>query len=142
MFGDLEMIVNGKDFMSEGALRMVLDQLGWTYAESLKHITNGEHNIEGEILPLRADFYPVGWKLAQSTKATIKCDGRTIIKYKDYTYISPWEIYDTLGEDALNDIDNWVFEEEREWCIKKLNGDWVTTFTYLTECPFRTKVRC
>ena len=110
MFGDLEMIVNGKDFMSEGALRMVLDQLGWTYAESLKHITNG--------------------------------DGRTIIKYKDYTYISPWEIYDTLGEDALNDIDNWVFEEEREWCIKKLNGDWVTTFTYLTECPFRTKVRC
>jgi hypothetical protein len=142
MFGDLEMIVNGKDFMSEGALRMVLDQLGWTYAESLKDITKGEHDIEGEVLPLRADFYPVGWKLAQSTKAIITCDGQTIIHYKNERFLTPWGIFDMFGSDSLNDIENWKFEEEREWCIKKLNGDWVTTFTYLTECPFRTKVRC
>ena len=101
-----------------------------------------EVNIDSNVVPLRADFYPDGWTLARSSKAVIKSCGKTIINYKDCTYISPWEIYDRLGQDALNDIENWEIEEEMEWTIVKHDGEWVTTFTHLTECPFRTKVKC
>ena len=136
------MEVDGLEFMSEGALKMVLEQLGWDYADMLTDITKREHNIDSDIIPLRADFYPDGWTLARSNKALIRAYGKTIIDYKDITYLSPWEIYDKLGQDALDDIENWEFKEEMEWTITKFNGDWVTTFTYLTECPFRTKVKC
>jgi hypothetical protein len=137
------MLVDGKDFLSEGALRIILEQLGWKYSEGLKDIVKGEHDIEGDVLPLRADFYPIGWKLAQSTKAIIVCDGGfTSINYRGKDFVSPWEIYDTFGAESLDDIQNWIFREEKEWLIKKLDGSWIGTFTYLTECPFRTKVRC
>ena len=51
-------------------------------------------------------------------------------------------IFECHGEQGLKDINEWVFLEERQWLIKKLNGDWVRPFTLLTECPFRTNVRC
>ena len=136
------MEVDGLEFMSEGALKMVLEQLGWDYSYDLTNITKLEHNIDSDVLPLRADFYPDGWTLARSNKAVIRAFGKTTIKYKNYTYGSPWELVNDWGIDSLDDIGNWKFEEEMEWTIVKFNGDWVTTFTYLTECPFRTKVRC
>ena len=136
------MKTDGREFMSEGALRIILEQLGWNYDNSLTDITKLEHNIDNDIVPLRADFYPDGWTLARSSKAIIRVGGKTIIKYKNYTYGSPWSIVDDWGNDSLNDIENWEFEEEREWTITKFDGSWITTFTYLTECPFRTKVKC
>ena len=33
------MKVNGKDYMSEGALEMILKQLGWDYSNMLTDIT-------------------------------------------------------------------------------------------------------
>tara|TARA_R110000824_G_scaffold373664_4_gene564062 strand:+ start:320 stop:772 length:453 start_codon:yes stop_codon:yes gene_type:complete len=142
VFGE-NMVPDGKEFLSEGALRLILKSLGWDYSESFRDICSNEHNLVGEVLPLRADFYPVGWKLAFSNKATISCDGVfTSITYKGENFISPWEIYDRFGADSLNDMENWIFKEEKEWLIKKLDGSWIGTFTYLTECPFRTKVRC
>ena len=136
------MKTDGVEFMSEGALEIILKQLGWDYADMLTDITKLEHKIDNDIVPLRADFYPDGWTLARSNKAIIRAFGNTTIKYKNYTYGSPWSIVNDWGNDSLNDIENWVFEEEMEWTITKFNGDWVTTFTYLTECPFRTKVKC
>ena len=77
------MEVDGLEFMSEGALKMVLEQLGWDYADMLTDITKREHNIDSDIIPLRADFYPDGWTLARSNKALIRAYGKTIIDYKD-----------------------------------------------------------
>ena len=51
-------------------------------------------------------------------------------------------IFECHGQEALDDIDNWVFTEEIQWLIKKINGEWVRPFTLLTECTFRTTVRC
>ena len=133
---------DGKDYMSEGALKIILKQLGWDYDDMLTDITKREHNIENDVVPLRADFYPDGWPLARSNKAIIKACGKSVIHYKNERFVSGWEIYDRFGPDALSDISNWEFEEEMEWTITKFNGDWVTTFTHLTECPFRTKVKC
>jgi hypothetical protein len=136
------MKADGERYMNEGALELILKQLGWDYANNLTDITKLEHNIENDVVPLRADFYPEGWVLARSNKATIRAYGTTTIKYKNYTYKSPWSIVDDWGMDSLDDVENWIIEEEMEWTITKFNGDWVTTFTHLTECPFRTKVKC
>ena len=144
MFVDLIfMKVDGKEYMSEGALEMILKQLGWDYsAPNLTDITKLEHGIENDVVPLRADFYPDGWTLARSNKAIIRAFGKSIIHYKDETFLTGWGIYDRFGHDGLNDIENWRFEEEKEWTIIKFSGEWITTFTHLTECPFRTKVKC
>ena len=72
----------------------------------------------------------------------IRAYGKSVIHYKNERFLTGWGIYDRFGHDGLNDIKNWEYEEEMEWTITKFNGDWVTTFTYLTECPFRTKVKC
>ena len=133
---------DGREFMSEGALRIILKQLGWDYDNSLTDITKLEHNIDSDIVPLRADFYPDGWTLARSNKAIIRAGGKSVIHYKNERFLSGWGIYERFGHDGLNDIENWEYEEEMEWTIVKHNGEWVTTFTHLTECPFRTKVRC
>ena len=133
---------DGKEYMNEGALKIILKQLGWDYAEMLSDITKKEHDIRSDVVPLRADFYPEGWVLARSNKAIIRAYGKSVIHYKNETFLTGWGIYDRFGLDGLNDICNWRYEEEMEWTITKFNGDWVTTFTHLTECPFRTKVKC
>ena len=130
------------NYISQPALKMILSQLGWEYSDGLMDYVNEHDLYEDNNIPFRADFYPEGVKLASSKKAIIIADGRTTIKYKNYTYGSPWSIVDDWGMDSLNDIENWVFLEERQWLIRKLNGDWVQPFTLLTECPFRTSIRC
>jgi len=136
------MKVDNTYYMSEDVLRIILKQLGWTYSGSLTDILK-EHDLSGPIVPVRADFYPCGWKLAQSDKALIVCDGyKSVIHYKNERFLTGWGIYDRFGHDGLNDIKNWKFEEEMEWLIKKWNGDLITSFTNLTECPFRTSIRC
>ena len=136
------MKADGERYMNEGALELILKQLGWDYANNLTDITKLEHHIENDVVPLRADFYPEGVRLASSKKAIIICDGKTTIQYKDTIYYTPWMIFECHGQEALDDIDNWVFREEKQWLIKKINGEWVKPFTLLTECPFRTTVRC
>ena len=130
------------NYISQPALDMILSQLGWDYADRLTDYVK-EHPLYNEDdIPFRADFYPEGVKLASSKKAIIVCDGQSFIEYQGKPYISPWEIFDVFGEEGLKDIDNWTFKEERQWLIKKINGDWVKPFTLLTECPFRTSIRC
>ena len=129
------------NYISLPALKVILLQLGWEYSDRLQDYINENELYDGDI-PFRADFYPEGVKLASSKKAIIIADGRTTIEYKDTLYFSPWMIFKSHGEQGLKDINDWVFKEERQWLIKKLNGDWVQPFTLLTECPFRTTIRC
>jgi len=129
------------NYISQPALTVILSQLGWQYSDVLMDYVKEIDTYNGE-MPFRADFYPEGVRLASSEKAKIVSDGKTIIKYKDATWFSPWMIFECHGEQGLKDINEWVFLEERQWLIKKLNGDWVRPFTLLTECPFRTNVRC
>ena len=77
------MKADGERYMNEGALNLILEQLGWDYANNLTDITKLEHNIENDVVPLRADFYPEGWVLARSNKATIRAFGNSVIHYKD-----------------------------------------------------------
>ena len=135
------MKLNDKEFFSETALGLILNTFGWDYCNHLGQLCK-EHDFEMAI-PFRADFYPVGYKLAQSKKAIIICDGtNTVIRYKSKVYSSPWEIYELWGKESFEDIENWIFEEEKEWLIKKTSGEWINTFTRLNECPFRTTIRC
>ena len=130
------------NYISDSALGMILTQLGWDYSNLLIDYVKEHPNYNMEEIPFRADFYPEGAKLASSKKAHIICDGQSFIEYKGIPYLSPWMIFESHGESALKDIDNWVFKEEKQWLIKKTNGDWVQPFTLLTECPFRTSIRC
>tara|TARA_R100000315_G_scaffold61662_1_gene40696 strand:- start:155 stop:562 length:408 start_codon:yes stop_codon:yes gene_type:complete len=132
---------NKWNFLDELALETILSQLGWNYSNLLHEYVTEKQNYNGAI-PFRADFYPEGVKLASSKKAIIVSDGKTNIEYKGTLYVSPWMIFECHGEEGLKDIDNWDFKEERQWLIKKINGDWVQPFTLLTECPFRTTIRC
>ena len=54
-------------------------------------------------------------------------------KVKRYTSDIIFNPY-TIDENAT--IDN------LKWLIKKINGDWIKSFTLMTEIPFRTSVRC
>jgi hypothetical protein len=130
------------NYISTTALGMILEQLGWDYENHLIDYVNEhpDYNIDG--IPFRADFYPEGVRLASSKKAYIITDGKTTIEYKGTLYFSPWMIFECHGEEGLKDIDNWDFKEERQWLIKRKNGDWVKPFTLLTECPFRKSIRC
>ena len=129
------------NYLNELALETILSQLGWNYSNNLISYVE-EHNLYVGDIPFRADFYPEGVRLAESKKAIIVADGKTIIEYKGTSYLSPWMIFECHGQQAFDDIDNWHFKEERQWLIKKINGDWVRPFTLLTECPFRTTIRC
>ncbi len=129
------------NYLNELALETILSQLGWDYSNNLTNYVKEVDTYKGDI-PFRADFYPEGVRLAESKKAIIIADGKTVIKYKGTSYFSPWMIFECHGQQALDDIDNWEFKEERQWLIKKINGDWVRPFTLLTECPFRTTIRC
>jgi hypothetical protein len=133
---------DGKEFFSEVSLRMILETFGWDYSNLLKTVCVNQHGFDA-LVPFKADFYPQGWKLAQSKKAFIVCDGyRTVIKYKNRRYESPWDIYAEWGIKGFEDIEKWIYEEEKEWLIKKYNGEWVKTFSHLNKCPFRKSIRC
>tara|TARA_R110002020_G_scaffold206880_1_gene412275 strand:- start:212 stop:619 length:408 start_codon:yes stop_codon:yes gene_type:complete len=135
------MVLNDKEFFSETALGLILNTFGWDYSNHLGELCK-EKNFNDNV-PFKADFYPLGSKLAYSKRAIIVCDGiGTIIKYKDKRYTSPWEIYSDWGISGFEDIEQWKYEEEKEWLIRKINGDWVQTFTHLNKCPFRTTIRC
>ena len=129
------------DYIKVDDLSLILLQMGWDYANTLEKYVKEHDTYNGEI-PFRADFYPEGVRLASSKKAIIIADGRTYIEYKGIPYLSPWMIFESHGEEGLKDIDNWDFKEERQWLIKKINGDWIKSFTLMTEIPFRTSVRC
>jgi len=143
-FGSLEPVgVNMSKFnyIKAADLGLILQQMGWDYSNHLQDYVR-EHTMYNGQIPFRADFYPEGVKLATSKKAVIIADGKCCIEYKGVPYLSPWMIFDCHGQTALDDIDNWIIKEERQWLIKKINGDWVRSFTLMTEIPFRTNIRC
>jgi len=144
------MKADGKDFFSKGALKMILEQLGWTMNDpeeimSDMYDSDLEKAIPTDLIPIRPDFYTCGTKLASSDLYEIICDGETEIIYKEETFRSPKIIYQQYGLLGLEDMMNWKFTIEKEWVIK-LNvrsGGWTDySFTYLNDCPFRTTIRC
>ena len=133
---------DGKNFFNEVTLKLILQTFNWDYCHSLMDYCKEGDKWEHSFVPFRADFYPEGALLARSDKAIIKSVGKTIIHYRNERFLTGWGIYDRFGIDGMNDIESWDFEEEKEWTITKFNGEWVTTFTELTQCPFRTTIRC
>lgn len=95
----------------------------------------------GTIAPVRADFYPVGYVLGFSKKAVIICDGESEFDYEGTTYFDFQDLYDELGDEAYATFPDWNIVIEKEWCVKK-NGEWVASFSNISEMPFRTKVGC
>tara|TARA_R110000824_G_scaffold141153_4_gene307601 strand:+ start:1790 stop:2203 length:414 start_codon:yes stop_codon:yes gene_type:complete len=137
------MEINNEEFMTVPVLRIILKQFGWDYSDMLMDYCTEGDRWQESVVPLRADFYPVGATLARTKKGFIICDGyKTNIKYKNESFLSPWGIYERFGIKGFEDMKNWRYEEEKEWVIKKFNGEWVQSFTKLTELPYRTKVRC
>ena len=47
------MKVDGKEYMTEGALSIILQQLGWDYANMLTDITKKEHDIENDCVNIK-----------------------------------------------------------------------------------------
>lgn len=134
------MEIDGKNFMEVGTLKIVLGQMGWIFADKLsdevKDIYTSSH-----IVPLVPDFYKKGTVLAVSKKALILADGETEITYRDMKFTTVKDLCKHFGPSAIEDMDNWKFDVEMEWVVKK-NGQWVTSFSNMYGCPFRTNIRC
>ena len=90
----------------------------------------------------RADFYPIGFIIGFSNKAIIICDGETKINYNGEEYFDFEELKNKLGEKAYSTFPEWRIEIEKQWTIKKTNGEWVAAFSDLSEMPFRKDIRC
>ena len=144
------MKADGKDFFSKGALKMILEQLGWTMFNPDELINNmkefgGYEELPIDLIPIRPDFYIQGTKLASSDIYDIICDGESEIIYKEEKFSSPSIIYNRYGLLGIKDIANWKFTIEKEWAIKlnvRSGKGWTDySFTHLNDCPFRTTVR-
>lgn len=142
------MKADGKDFFSKGALKMILEQLGWTMNDPQNLIDDMKEKmleLPTDLIPIRPDFYIQGARLASSDIYDIICDGESEIIYKEQKFTSPSVIYNQYGLLGIKDIENWRFTIEKEWVIKlnvRTGKGWTDySFTHLNDCPFRTTVR-
>ena len=134
------MKTDGKNFMEVGTLKIVLGQMGWIFADKLSAEVR-DINFPRQMVPLIPDFYQRGTILAVSKKALILADGETEITYRDMKFTTVKDLCKHFGPSAIEDMDNWKFDVEMEWVVKK-NGQWITSFSNMYGCPFRTSVRC
>ena len=112
----------------------VMNVFGWKLSEDFK-VYNG-------VALIRADFYPIGHVLGYSDKATLVCDGEMRVVYQETVYTDFKEMLDIYGEDAYETFPEWEIIIEKQWAVKKHNGEWVAAFTNLAEMPYRKQVRC
>ena len=120
-------------FMQENVAKVIIEQLGWK-TEKFISFPNG--------VALNPNFYPTGWCIAKSNKATITSQGymQIIIDGKTYDKIST--IIEDFGEPILESILDWEWVATKEWVIVDNYGDWVKSFDNFYKCPFRTLVKC
>tara|TARA_R110000824_G_scaffold372145_1_gene562222 strand:+ start:889 stop:1254 length:366 start_codon:yes stop_codon:yes gene_type:complete len=121
--------------MTEPAAKLVFQTLGWTTSKFLYPFNN-------EIVALDPNFYPVGWIVAVGKKSLIKCEGESLFYLGNKKYNSIETAINENGITILNYINEWNWEVTKEWLVLKGNGEWVTTFSSMYCCPFRTAIRC
>ena len=140
--GQIPIIVDSQDilenpeyFMSEPAAKLVFQTLGWTPSKFLYPFNN-------EIVALDPNFYPVGWVVAVGKKSLIKCEGESLFYLGEKKYNNIETAITENGTDILKYINEWNWEITKEWLILKGNGEWITAFSSMYNCPFRTAIRC
>ena len=101
-----------------------------------------QYEMYDGLVMLKPDFYPTGYILAYSKKAIIICDGSSVINYQGHIFNDVQELVKKYGEKILSEYQTWDFKQEKEWLIKKLNGDWVGSFSKMSELKNRRKLRC
>ena len=121
------------NFLNPTAFKIIMEeQLGWILRD---------YKIIDGLAVVRPDFYPNNHVLAVSKKATIICRGESKFVVGEQEFSTIDEAIETLGMIVLENFDDWEWKIEKEWVVLKDNH-WVTSFTLLNECPFRTSVRC
>jgi len=108
----------------------VLELFGWKIKSP--QISNG-------ILLFKADFYESGFILAERRNAVIKCEGETLFYINGKSYSSIANAIQLLGLEILKDIKSWEWKVEKEWQVEKKNGDFITTFSTLGDCPKKVR---
>ncbi len=101
-----------------------------------------EYKTYNNLAVVRADFYPVGYILGFSKKAVIVCDGEMCITYNGKEYNEFSQLYEEFGDKAYETFPDWDIKIVKEWLIKGLNGEWISSFSNLAEMPYRTQVKC
>ena len=101
-----------------------------------------EYKMFNGLVLLKPDFYPEGYILAYSKKAIIICDGSSVINYRGYVFSDTQELVKKYGEKILSEYQTWDFKQEKEWLIKRLNGQWVGSFSKMSELKHRKNLRC
>ena len=127
------MISDNKHILKEEVFLFCMKTSGWNIKKYKTH--------EGLVL-LKPDFYPEGYILAYSSKAIIICDGSSVINYRGSVFNDIEELVERYGVNILSQYQNWDFMEEKEWLIKKTNGEWVSTFSKMSGLKNRKKLRC
>jgi len=120
------------NYADKRIIKTVFDIFGWNLKE-VKEYDN--------VALIRADFYPVGYVLAISNKAIIICEGQSVFTYKNKEYNDFEELLNTIGSRAYSTFPNWQVGMEKEWTIRK-NGEWIGSFSNLSDMPYRKQVRC
>lgn len=101
-----------------------------------------QYKMFNGLVLLKPDFYPTGYILAYSNKAIIICDGSSVINYRGSVFNDTEQLVEKYGERILSEYQTWDFKQEKEWLIKRLNGDWVDSFSKMSELKHRKKLRC
>tara|TARA_R100000329_G_scaffold149813_2_gene141245 strand:+ start:1671 stop:2054 length:384 start_codon:yes stop_codon:yes gene_type:complete len=127
------MISDNKHFLKEELFLSCMELSEWDVRNYKMH--NG-------LVLLKPDFYPEGYILAYSKKAIIICDGSSVINYRGSVFTDTESLVKKYGEKILSEHQTWDYKQEKEWLIKRLNGDWVDTFSKLSELKHRKKLRC
>jgi hypothetical protein len=128
---------DGLNFMSENAICMVIEQLGWNPRDSFIKV-----ELSGDLVFLKPDFYESGSIIASSKRAIIVADGESEVIIRNEVFSSPIKAVSKFGALILYEIDDWNWVSEKEWLIKKLSGEWIKTFSTFYDCPYRTTIRC
>ena len=125
-------MIDLRNFISEKALDLFLQTKGW---KLLEPIVIKEHAV------FKPDFYTNSTIIAKGKYGSIVAVGNTLINYKEESFNCANDVILKHGEEAIEDFQNWEFEEEMEWVIFK-NGDWLHSFSNLLELPKASKYRC
>ena len=131
---------NKNVFLEKKWLEYLLSNLKWK-SRDFKKVSETIFDTS-DLVYFKPDFYPEGYILAATTKAIIICDGSSVINYRDTEFKDVSQIIETFGIEAIRDYDNWNFEQEKEWLVRKLNGQWIYSFTSVIEMKSERELKC
>lgn len=124
------MLIDNENYLDPIVVEKILELWGWKFLSA---------KIEKGILLFKADFYDTGFILAERRNAVIKCEGETQFLINGRVYTSISEAIEVNGIEILKDINSWEWKIEKEWQVEKKNGDFVTTFSTLSQCPKKVR---